>query len=104
MIDIEFTTIRGKLKGQKLIVNQICNDWVIANYEDGNYANDGQPISLRNVWIPDSIDRAMLLQMEANKKLGQMFRMYFDIDEFVMTGKFKRLNLSKINEESVKNG
>ena len=95
MIDIEFTTIRGKLKGQKLIVHQICNDWVTAKYTDGSYANDGQPISLRNVVIEHPADRAMIYRMEIEKKLGQMFRMYFDFKEFINTGKFKRLKWQK---------
>lgn len=90
MIDIEFTTIRGKLKGKKLVVHQICNDWVTATNPDGTYANGGQPIALRNVVIEHVLDRTIIMMMENEKKLGQMFRMYFDLDTFLETGKFKR--------------
>lgn len=55
MTDIFFTTTRGKLKGRKLRVWQMCNDWVTAyDVELNDHANDGQPLSLHSCHFPFS--------------------------------------------------
>lgn len=89
IVDIYFNTIRGNERGKKLIVNQMCNDWVTATYEDGNYANDGQPISLRNTYFSRA-NRPAVLQLERDGQLGQMFKMYYSLLEFMDTGRFRK--------------
>lgn len=92
MNDVAFIPLRGKCKGQQLKVHQMCNDWVTpAPTETGEYPNGGQPFNLRSVKIPEMFDRMYIVSEAASGKMGQMFRMYFDMDEFIDTGRFKRI-------------
>lgn len=87
---IFFEVTRGKLKGKKLKVHQMCNDWVTAADADmGEHANRGQPINLASTYF-NGIDRLKVLKLEEEGHLGQMFKIYYDIQRFTMTGTFKR--------------
>lgn len=90
MTDIHFTVTRGKLKGQELVVHQICNDWVTATTLTGEHANGGQPINLQSCYF-DVFDVAKVLILETEKQLGSMFTRFFSLSYFMITGKFKRL-------------
>lgn len=90
--EIFFTTTRGRLKGHRLRVHQMCNDWVTAHdLTADEYANGGQPINLRSCIFADHTDRVGVLLLNDAGHLGQMFRLYYDLEEFMLSGKFKRL-------------
>lgn len=74
------TITRGKRKGETVELHQWCNDWVMLE-EVGIMS----PTSLQ--CGPEAID-AIIAQEEAGRN-GQMFRMYYDLDHFVATGKFR---------------
>jgi hypothetical protein len=62
MADIFFEMTRGKLKGQRLKVSQICNDWMTATDMSGNYANDGQPLSPVSTYF-DAENRLKIIEL-----------------------------------------
>lgn len=88
MSDIVFTTLRGKLKGRKLRVHQMANDWLTALDEQGNYI-DGI-IGLRTCYFENMLDRARIIELHNENKLGHTFKIFFDLAHFLETGTFKQ--------------
>lgn len=95
MSDIKFTVTRGILKGETLKVHQMCNDWITATFLDGEHANDGQPIS-PTITHFEPEEAAKVVQLHDDGKLGQMFKMDYDLEHFKNTGKFRRPKPEKL--------
>lgn len=81
--------LRGKRKGEVVELHQYCNDW--ASLKDGSVIGLGSiecdiptTIHFMNQQLEDSKEKT-------SRRMGQMFRMYYQFDYFVMTGKFRRL-------------
>lgn len=85
--------LRGKRKGEIVELHQYCNNWATLN--------DGSVVRLSSLELDEPTWVHFLGQLtkdqeeKTTKRMGQMFRMYYDYEYFYYNRRFKRMNTKK---------